>query len=139
MPNVISKETSLSLFADDSKRFRLILGREDGGKLQDELNKLFQWSCTWGMKLNTEKCKVSRVARIRSIYDRDFYLGEIKLDRVDVEGLVMVVMGLGCVHWGHQVHPPNAEKCPPSQIGSATKSAVAHPRCDPGNAVLYCS
>ena len=39
----------------------------------------------------------------------------------------------------HQVHPPNAEKCPPSQIGSATKSAVAHPRGDPGNAVLYCS
>ena len=84
MPNVISKETLL-LFADDSKRFRLILGREDGGKLQDELNKLFQWSCTWGMKLNSKKCKVSRVARIRSIYDRDFYLGGIKLDRVDVE------------------------------------------------------
>ena len=58
MPNVISKETSLPLFADDSKRFRLILGREDGGKLQDELNKLFQWSCTWGMKLHSEKCKV---------------------------------------------------------------------------------
>ena len=85
MPNVISKETSLPLFADDSKRFRLILGREDSGKLQDELNKLFQWSCNWGMKLNSKKCEVSRVARIRSIYDRDFYLAGIKLDRVDVE------------------------------------------------------
>ena len=47
--------------------------------------------------------------------------------------VVRVVMGLGCVHWGHQVYPPNAEKCPPYQIGSATKSAVAHPRCDPDN------
>ena len=41
-PNAISKETSLPLFADDSKCFRLILGRDDGDKLQDDLNKL--WS-----------------------------------------------------------------------------------------------
>ena len=54
-------------------------------------------------------------------------------------GVVRVVMSLGCVHWGYQVHPSNAEKCPPSQIGSATKLAVAHPRCNHGNAVLYCS
>ena len=30
--------------------------------------------------------------------------------------VVRVVMGLGCVYWGHQVYPPNAEKCPPYQI-----------------------
>ena len=66
MPNVISKETSLSLFADESKCFRLILGRDDGNKLQDDLNKLFQWSRIWGMEFNVKKCKVLRVARIRS-------------------------------------------------------------------------
>ena len=32
-----SKETSLPLFADDSKCFRLILGRDDGGKFHDDL------------------------------------------------------------------------------------------------------
>ena len=74
-PNVISKETSLPLFADDSKCFRVIL---DGVKLQDDLNKLFQWSCIWGMDFNAKKCKVLRVARIRSIDDRDYYLGGIK-------------------------------------------------------------
>ena len=85
MPNAISKETSLPIFADDSKCFRLILGRDDGDKLQDDLNKLFQWSLIWGMQFNAKKCKVLRVARIRSIDDRDYYLGWIKLDRVDVE------------------------------------------------------
>ena len=45
---------------------------------------------------------------------------------------VRVVMGLACMHWGHQIQPSNAEKCPPSQIGSAPKLAVAHPRCNPG-------
>ena len=44
MPNAISKETSLPLFADDSKCFRLVLGREYGDKLQDDLNELFRWS-----------------------------------------------------------------------------------------------
>ena len=33
MPNAISKETLLPLFADDSKCFRLILGQDDGNKL----------------------------------------------------------------------------------------------------------
>ena len=37
------------------------------------------------MEFNAKKCKVLRVARIRSIDDRDYYLGWIKLDRVDVE------------------------------------------------------
>ena len=32
-----------------------------------------------------KKCKVLRVARIRSIDDRDYCFGGIKLDRVDVE------------------------------------------------------
>ena len=85
VPNAISKETSLPLFADDSKCFRLILGPDDGDKLQDDLNKLFQWSRIWGMEFNAKKCKVLRVARIRSIDDRDYLLGGIKLDRVDVE------------------------------------------------------
>ena len=35
--------------------------------------------------------------------------------------------------------PLNAGKCPPAQTGSATKSAVSHPRCNPGNAVPHCS
>ena len=37
------------------------------------------------MDFNARKCKVLRVARIRSIDDRGYYLGGIKLDRVDVE------------------------------------------------------
>ena len=44
------------------------------------------------MDFNTRKCKVLRVARIRSIDSRDYYLGGIKLDRVDVEkGLGILV------------------------------------------------
>ena len=34
------------------------LGCDDGEKLQDDLNKLFQWSCIWGMEFKAKKCKV---------------------------------------------------------------------------------
>ena len=44
MPDVIPKETLLPLFADDSKCFPLIFGWDDGDKLQDDLNQIFQWS-----------------------------------------------------------------------------------------------
>ena len=85
MPSAISKETSLPLFADDLKCFQVILGRDDGIKLQDDLNKLFQWSCIWVLDFDAKKFKVLRVARIRSIDDRAYYLGGITLHRVDVE------------------------------------------------------
>lgn len=62
MPGVISGDTSLPLFADDSKCFRLILCQDDGDKLQEDLNKLFEWSRIWGMEFNVKKCKVLRVA-----------------------------------------------------------------------------
>ena len=90
MPNAISKETSLPLFADDSKCFRLVLGRENGDKLQDDLNELFRWSCTWGMEFNISKCKVLRIARIKSILDRDYFLGGVKLERVHEEKRILV-------------------------------------------------
>ena len=38
-----------------------------------------------GMEFNAKKCKVLRVACIRSIDDKDYYLSGTKLDRVDVE------------------------------------------------------
>ena len=47
MPKVIWRETSLPLFADDSKCFRLIFGQDDCDKLLDGLNDLlllWEWS-----------------------------------------------------------------------------------------------
>ena len=37
------------------------------------------------MEFNAKKCKVLRVVRIRSIIDKDYYLGGTKLDCIDVE------------------------------------------------------
>ena len=63
MPNCISRETSLPLFADDSKCFRVILGPDDGNALQNDLDRLLDWTKTWGMEFNFSKCKVMRITR----------------------------------------------------------------------------
>ena len=68
MFNVISMEISLPLFADDSKCFRLILGRDDGEKLQDDLNQIFYWSRIWEMEFNAKKCKVFKGGSYKIIH-----------------------------------------------------------------------
>jgi hypothetical protein len=53
MPNCISRETSLPLFADDSKCFRVILGQDYGNALRNDLDRLSDWTKTWGMEFIT--------------------------------------------------------------------------------------
>ena len=103
MPNVILRNRSLPLFADDSKCFHLILGRKDGDELQDDLNNLLTWSNTWRMEFNTSKCKVLRVARAKSVLERDYYLGESKLDGV-VIGKDLGVLIRQYLSWNEHVH-----------------------------------
>ena len=55
-----------------------------------------------GMEFNAKKCKVLRVARIRSIDGSDYYLGGIKLDRVDVEKELGVLISHN-LNWNNHV------------------------------------
>jgi len=46
-----------SLFADDAKIMRKVESTADSILLQEDLNILYNWSQTWGMKFNARKCK----------------------------------------------------------------------------------
>ena len=50
-------------FADDTKDFGSINHADDSIKLQEDLNKLFNWSQDWQMKFNVDKCKVMHLGR----------------------------------------------------------------------------
>ena len=56
LPNDIC--SSLMLFADDTKIYRCIQSTEDAETLQADLNTLSQWSTTWQLPFNVDKCKV---------------------------------------------------------------------------------
>ena len=50
-------------FADNTKVFGSINNTDDSSKLQDDLNKLVNWSQDWQMKFNVDKCKVMHLGR----------------------------------------------------------------------------
>ena len=50
--------SELSKFADDTKVIRPIKRVEDRESLQDDINKLMEWTTKWQMSFNTAKCTV---------------------------------------------------------------------------------
>jgi len=52
---------SIKMFADDTKIWAKIAVREDAGSLQEDLNRLVQWSEKWLLKFNLDKCKVMHI------------------------------------------------------------------------------
>src|SRR5271170_5517985 len=54
------------LFADDSLIYRKILTELDYLKLQQDLDKVFDWCKKWHMKLNLDKCEHMQVSSKRN-------------------------------------------------------------------------
>ena len=55
MPEVV--ESYMKLFADDAKIFKAIESLQDINIIQNDLNKLLNWSKLWQLPLNLSKCK----------------------------------------------------------------------------------
>ena len=55
------------MFADDTKVFRHITSRDDALELQSDIAKLEQWSNTWQLHFNAEKCHVLTLGRFENI------------------------------------------------------------------------
>ena len=53
--------SSMKMFADDSKIWRRIKTQSDGNGLQEDLNRLVNWSQEWMLRFNPEKCKVMHI------------------------------------------------------------------------------
>ena len=65
LPDVVSPDTSIALFADDAKCSRPISGLVDHQGLQQDLNSLYDWSGVWGLSFNHKKCETMRISRKR--------------------------------------------------------------------------
>ena len=56
MPKLV--QSMMKLFADDAKIFKAIESVNDIETIQDDINKLLQWSFIWQLPLNVPKCKI---------------------------------------------------------------------------------
>ena len=57
--------SSVRLFGDDSKVYRVIYGENDEKQLQCDLNTLQKWSENWQLRFHPDKCEVLRVTHAR--------------------------------------------------------------------------
>ena len=69
----VSEGTELALYADDTKIWREILCDEDQTILQNDINRLFEWSVRNLMNFHPDKCKVIHVTNKSMIYPLPFY------------------------------------------------------------------
>lgn len=74
------KNCNFLLYADDLKIFKSINNISDCKELQDDLDRLFQWSCS-NLKFNINKCSIVRFSRKseQNLIRVDYEMGGIKL------------------------------------------------------------
>ena len=75
LPDVVS--TFLKIFADDTKTYQPICSITDRNKLQDTLNKLYEWSEKWLLKFNGSKCKILHLGKNNPQYEYTIKDGDV--------------------------------------------------------------
>ena len=55
--------SDISKFADDTKIGKLVKNIDDARMLQDDLNRLYEWSEKWQMKFKVNKCSIMSVGK----------------------------------------------------------------------------
>ena len=60
------KESLVMIFADDTKIARKIHNEEDRDRMQEVIDKVWEWANRWGMTFNTGKCHVMHIGKIKA-------------------------------------------------------------------------
>ena len=75
MSSDIGNESYLNMFADDAKIQRKITDTNSCKELQEELNKLHEWSNMWKMEFNADKCHVMKFGESAKRPEWNYTLG----------------------------------------------------------------
>ena len=73
------------MIEDDCKCSRVILRQDDGNTLQNDHDRLLDWTKTWAMEFNFCKSQVLRLTMKKVPFVRGYFLVDCKLNRVIFE------------------------------------------------------
>jgi hypothetical protein len=76
LPDVVN--SSIKIFADDTKLFRALSSSEDEVILQQDLDSLMAWSQKWQLGFNRSKCEVLHLGRVN--HRLDYQMGDSMLN-----------------------------------------------------------
>ena len=86
LPNVV-KNSSVKIFADDTKVYREIKNDNDVKDLQNAIDEMYNWTNKWLLKFNKQKCKIIHLGN--NNVKNDYFIGNedqrIPLDKSDLE------------------------------------------------------
>ena len=84
LPDILQSQPYL--FADDTKIFRIIKNNRDQQVLQEDLDRLHDWSSTWLLHFHPQKCKSMRIGKASDdILKQDYNLDSHILEWTDLE------------------------------------------------------
>ena len=126
MPNVLSHSSTLALFADDAKCFRAIRSYTDCALLQDDIDKLVDWSNNWKLDFNVDKCSLCTVSRKRNPIICNYNMGGKVLNRVGAQRDLGVLMS-DTANFSDHIH---------AQVNKANKMLGFIRRTINGNKIL---
>ena len=75
----------MNMFADDAKIMRRVTNMEDCNMLQNDLDKIYEWSKKWQMEFNTSKSCVMKMGRSKYRPHKDYQLGKKTIIEVSEE------------------------------------------------------
>ena len=77
----VVQNSKLKLYADDAKLFLSFPGNTDGfNRLQNDLNRVYEWAQLWQLKLSLPKCEVIHIGHRNP--QNDYVLGGVTLNSV---------------------------------------------------------
>ena len=88
MPSIIN--SSVKIFADDTKIYRKVTEEQDRLQLQSELDAVSDWSNKWQMPFNADKCTVLHIGNQNS--EGEYTLDGLQLKKTDLEKDLGIVM-----------------------------------------------
>jgi len=81
LPSLVS--SPLLMFADDIKLYRIIRSPEDCLQLQRDIDVLVQWSKTWLLSFNVNKCKVLHIDNTAIHCNHQYTLQNVELELLE--------------------------------------------------------
>ena len=81
----IGVHSYMNMFADDAKVMRRIRNEEDCNRLQEDLNKIYDWSIKWQMEFNLNKSHVMRMGKSKYRPYKEYQLGRETISEVSEE------------------------------------------------------
>ena len=75
----------MNMFADDAKIMRKVKTLEDCNKLQEDLDKIYDWSVKWQMEFNINKCHVMKMGKSKYRPCKTYKMGEKIIKEVTEE------------------------------------------------------